>query len=99
MREWVVYALIMTVVFALFFRDSGMVGAIAGLLVSGPLYLALGFVLAKFGYQRQSIRQIRRERETAATSPDPQTTPRPRPAPTRRTSNGPSNRPRSRKRR
>lgn len=91
MREWVIYAVFMTIVFTLFFRDSGLVGAISGLLVSGPLYLGLGAVLAKLGLQRKSISQLRAERaEIAArrnTPADPArgSAPRPRPAPTRRT--------------
>ena len=55
-REWAIYAGIMAVIFALFFRDSGMAGAIVGLVLSLPLYLGLGFVLAKLGYQRQRLR-------------------------------------------
>lgn len=101
MREWVIYALIMTVVFVLFFRDAGIIGAIAGLLVSGPLYLLLGYVLAKFGYQRKSIREMRSERNNPP-APDPArtaTAQRPKPAPTRRTSTGPAQRPRPRRKR
>jgi hypothetical protein len=105
MREWVIYAVFMSVVFALFFSDR-MLGALTGLLASGPLYLALGAALAKLGYQRKTIKQLRSQRSepsttTSATSsgssgssgssaPD-----RSRPAPTRRTSTGPSQRPRS----
>lgn len=91
MREWVIYAVFMTFVFLVFFRDSGVIGAIAGLLVSGPLYLALGLVLAKFGYTRKSIRDLRAERATATpakASAGATAGPRPRPAPTRRTAGG-----------
>jgi hypothetical protein len=102
MREWVIYAVFMALVFALFFSDN-ILGAVTGLLVSGPLYLALGAALAKLGYQRKTIKELRSQRSepsttTSATSsgssgssaPD-----RARPAPTRRTSTGPSQRPRS----
>ncbi len=92
MREWVVYAAIMVVVFLLFFRDDGMIGAIAGLLVSGPLYLLLGAVLAKFGYQRRRLGEPRPGRSaatTAAGGDDAAGAGRPKPAPTRRTSTGP----------
>jgi hypothetical protein len=101
MREWVIYALIMAVVFTLFFSDSGLVGALAGLLVSGPLYLALGAVLAKLGYQRKSIKEMRSERKNPP-EPTPEeraAAPRSRPAPTRRTSTGQSNRPNAKRRR
>jgi hypothetical protein len=92
MREWVIYVLVMAVIFVLFFRDRAIVGALAGLLVSGPLYLLLGAVLAKFGYQRSSIKDMRKARATAAAeSTEPSAdAPRPRPAPTRRTSGDPS---------
>jgi hypothetical protein len=59
MKEWVIYAGIMTAVFLLLFRDSNVAGAIAGVLISGPLYLVLGAVLAKFGYTRKSMKEMR----------------------------------------
>lgn len=101
MREWVIYALIMSVVFLLFFRSGSIVGAMAGLLISGPLYLLLGAALAKFGYQRKTIKEMRSER----TNPPPPTpaeraaTPRPRPAPTHRTAGGPAHRPKPKRKR
>jgi hypothetical protein len=94
MREWVIYAAIMVVVFILFFRDEGMIGAIAGLLVSGPLYLLLGAVLAKFGYQRRRLGEGRGDRKGGGSDASEGSSseggaPRPKPAPTRRTSTGP----------
>ena len=51
-----VYAGIMVVVFALLFRgEAGLWPIIGGLLASGPLYLGLGYVLAKFGYERKTL--------------------------------------------
>jgi hypothetical protein len=98
MREWVIYAVIMSVVFAVFFRESGLIGALSGLLVSGPLYLGLGAVLAKLGLQRKSIGQLRKERSDGTApsgksgksgkSESSSDTSRPRPAPTRRTGAG-----------
>jgi hypothetical protein len=91
-REWLVYVGLMAVVFVLFFRDDGLYGIFAGLLVSGPLYLGFGYVLAKFGYQRKTLKQLRseprpsRRRTPAATAPGP----RPKPAPTSRTGGGAS---------
>ncbi len=103
MREWVIYALIMVGVLFFLVRDN-MAGALAGVLISGPLYLALGAVLAKFGYRRKSLKDLRAEREaqqaerndgnSAAADDGPRT----RPPPTSRTQTGP-NRPKSRKRR
>lgn len=102
MREWTIYALIMTAVLFLLVRDN-IVGAIAGVLISGPLYLAFGAVLAKFGYQRKTMRDLRAERESTnversesgSASSD---APRKRPPPTSRTQTG-TNRPKSKRRR
>ena len=56
-RSGLIYAGIMTVVFAVFFRDGDrLLPILGGLLVSGPLYLLLGYVLAKFGYTPQDAR-------------------------------------------
>lgn len=89
-KEWLIGAAIMAAVFAIFFR-SNLVGAMAGLLISGPLYLVYGGVLAKFGYQRKTLKQLRAERVDRAAEVDKPvgaSGPRPRPAPTRRTAGG-----------
>ena len=96
------YAAIMAVVFAAAVPGPGRaVAVIGGLLASGPLYLGLGYVLAKFGYQRKTLAEMRTPRASPSGSPTRATRPAtaPRPAPTRRTSTGP-NRPsaKSRKR-
>ncbi len=102
MREWVIYAAIMVAIFLIFFRDAGVMGAIAGILVSGPLYLGFGAVLAKFGYQRKSLKEMRTPRAdsssaSTSTAADTSSTRRP-PAPTKRTSGG-HNRPTSKQKR
>jgi len=104
-KEWLIYAAIMAVVFAVFFRGDGNVLAIlGGLLVSGPLYLGLGYVLAKFGYSRKTLGDLNTPRagssstSTAAVADGGAEAGRPRPAPTRRTSAG-RNRPTKGKRR
>jgi len=95
-REWLIYVGIMAVVFALFFRDRNLTGIFAGLLASGPMYLAFGFVLAKFGYQRKSWKELRTEprpsRGSEPHDPDPGAV-RAKPAPTKRTGGGTSGRP------
>ncbi|MEL0284340.1 MAG: hypothetical protein VW964_07210, partial [Ilumatobacter sp.] len=48
-REWLLYVAIMAVVLVVVVDGDDRIGAVAGLLVSGPLYLAFGAVLAKFG--------------------------------------------------
>ena len=94
-REWLLYVAVMAVIFVLFFRDGGLIGIFAGLLVSGPLYLGFGYVLAKFGYQRKTWKQLRSEsRPARAGRSEPETPgPKPKPAPTSRTGGGSSGRP------
>lgn len=67
-REWVIYAGIMSVVFLFLFNDGNPVGAIAGVLVSGPMYLGFGWVLAKIGYQRKTLKEMRTTEASAAGS-------------------------------
>ncbi len=96
-REWLIYVAVMAVVLLVVLRDTNITGSLAGLLVSGPMYLVLGFVLAKFGYQRKSFKQ-KREAQSEPRSKKSKTTETDepvsrRPAPTKRTSGG-DNRPR-----
>jgi hypothetical protein len=93
MREWFIYVAVMAVIFLLLFRDRPLIGVFAGLLASGPLYLMFGYVLAKFGYQRKTLKQLRSEQPDRGSSPraddaDSVAAPRPKPAPTRRTGGG-----------
>lgn len=92
-KEWAIYASIMAVVFGLVLRSATALGSALGLVMSLPVYLAFGAVLAKLGYQRPRLG--RRDRSTAGTSPSGSSTSgsttsptRYRPAPTRRTSTG-----------
>lgn len=91
-NEWLVYVAIMFVLFLFVFDNSSLIGVVAGLLVSGPLYLAFGYVLAKFGYRRKSFKEMRAETaaKTAATRTDDTEAagPKPKPAPTSRTGGG-----------
>ncbi len=99
-REWLLYVAIMGVLFALFFRDRNLGGVLIGLAASGPMYLLFGAVLAKFGYQRKSLRQVRSDAQRprqAGTAANEASAARPKPAPTRRTGGG-SPRPGSRRR-
>jgi hypothetical protein len=94
MREWLIYAVIMSAIFVIFFRGGNVVGAIAGVLISGPLYLGFGAVMAKFGYQRQRLKDVRAakgdaaESAESATSSPSQASSRSKPAPTSRTAGG-----------
>lgn len=94
----------MAAIFLLVLRDSTSTpGLLIGLGVSLPLYIGLSYVMAKFGYQRKTLSELRTPRATpssdssAPAAVDPNAS-RTRPAPTRRTSSGP-NRPSSKKRR
>jgi len=103
-RLWIEWAMIGAIVafVAYFISHNHKVGSYVGIVLAGLIYVAFGAVLAKFGYARKTLRQLRAE---AAAAPPRQvgrtasTTPgRPKPAPTKRTSSGPSNRPQKRKR-
>jgi hypothetical protein len=106
MREWCIYVAVMAVVFALFFRDSSLLGILAGLLASGPIFLFFGYVMAKFGYERKSLKQLRAEPRRSGRSgkrddhvePD-QPSRRAKPAPTRRTAGADDRRNRTSKKR
>ena len=97
-REWLIYVAIASVAFLIIFRDRLTASLFVGLLVSGPMYLLFGAVLAKFGYARKSYRDLRAERERVAaakagaksSSVVTSATGRSKPAPTKRTSTGPS---------
>lgn len=103
-REWLIYAAIMSAVFLIFFRSDNVVGAIAGVLISGPLYLGFGAVMAKFGYQRTRLKDARAMSKKSADAPveanngSATDAPRSKPAPTSRTAGGGS-RPKSSNRR
>jgi hypothetical protein len=98
-REWLLYAVVMIAAFALFLRDSVTGASVLGLAASYPMYLGFGGVLAKFGYQRKTFRDLRRETaaksssssSSSGSSSSTRTPPaRSRPAPTKRTTTGPS---------
>ena len=98
-RTWLIYVAVMAAVFLLFFRGSNFAGIMGGLLVSGPLYLAIGYVLAKLGYRRQTFKELRAERDQKAAETTTSTPPqRNRPAPTKRTGGGTPRKPDKRKR-
>ena len=107
MKEWLVYAAIMAVVFGLILRSTTALGSAIGLLFSLPVYLGLGWVLAKFGYQRPRLGRKTSTAESSGTTSASSTRssassrsgsagngPPSRPAPTRRTSTGASQHPR-----
>lgn len=92
-REWLIYVAIMAVVFLAFFRERNLVGILGGLLASGPIFLAFGYAMAKLGYQRKSLKDLRNEPRPAkakkrTNAEEVLDAPRARPAPTKRTGGG-----------
>jgi len=107
-REWLIYVGVMAAIFLLIARNN-YAGVMAGLLISGPLYLGFGYILAKFGYTRKTMKELRAERTPSSSSSDSSSSssssnderPRNRPAATSRTSTGrgrPGTKPNRRKR-
>jgi hypothetical protein len=99
--EWAVIGAIVALI-AYFVTHNHKLGSYIGIVLAGLIYVAFGALLAKFGYARKTLRQLRVEAATApprrvgrtVSSPSA----RPKPAPTKRTSSGPSNRPQKKKR-
>ena len=102
LREWAIYGSILAVVILVAKRDHLEAKQFSWLILSFPVYIGFGALLAKFGYQRKTLKTLRAE--TAARNAEAATargaaadaTGRPKPAPTKRTSTGPNNRPGSR---
>ena len=98
--EWLVIGAVVAFV-SLFITGNRQPGSYVAILLGGIVYLGLGGILAKFGYQRKTLKQIRAE--AAATPPrrvgsTVAPSVRPRPAPTSRTSGGHANGTQKRKR-
>jgi hypothetical protein len=90
--EWLVIGAVVSFV-SLFITKNRDAGSYIAIVLGGFVYLGLGGILAKFGYQRKTLKQIRAE---AAATPPRQVgstagsaSQRQRPAPTSRTSTGP----------
>jgi hypothetical protein len=101
MIEWLVIGAVVALV-SWFITDNRKPENYISIVLAGGVYVGFGALLAKLGYARKSLKQLRAEtaeqqaaRAAAAGRPAAQ---RPKPAPTRRTSTGPSNRPNRKKR-
>lgn len=103
-RDWLILAVLMTVVLLVVSRNRLDLSVFLGMVASGPIYLVIGVVLAKFGYRRKTMAELRvetdrRQAEKAAragTAPAARGgtgTGRARPAPTKRTGGGTPKRP------
>lgn len=90
--EWLVIGAVVAAV-SLVATDNRNASSYFAIILGGVVYVGLGAVLAKFGYQRKTLKQIRAE--AAAAPPRQVGRPeaagaRPKPAPTSRTSTGPN---------
>lgn len=102
--EWAVVSIGIAVI-TMSFGNSQPQETASAILLGGFIYLGFGAVLAKFGYARKSLKQLRAESAIAAQQKAAAGSggsgggvARARPAPTKRTSTGPSQRPRKKKR-
>jgi hypothetical protein len=88
-REAALFGVAMVLLFGLVAKPD--VGAYVGLALGLVFYVALMALLAKFGYSRKTLADMRAERDAVAASraaSAPTTAPRGKPAPTRRTGGG-----------
>ena len=97
--EWCVIGVVVAIA-SFVFANNRSLGSYLSIPFGGVIYVAFGAVLAKFGYQRKTLKQLR---AAAAAAPPRQVgrtapTARPRPAPTSRTSSGPRPAPRKKRR-
>ena len=104
--EWAVVATIVAVV-SFSATDNRKFSSYVALGLGGVVYLTVGTIMAKLGYQRKTLKQMRSEvaaaprRTVGSSKPASSTQPgtaRPKPAPTKRTSGGPGDRPAKRRR-
>jgi amino acid permease len=97
--EWVVIGAVVVVI-SLVVTKNRSLSSYLTVLFGGLVYVGFGAVLAKFGYARKTLAQMRTEaaaappRRSGSTSSSSAS----KPAPTRRTSTGPSQRPTKKKR-
>lgn len=93
-KEWAIYAGIMAAVVLVLLRDRNPSGLLLGVAVSLPLYVGLSAVMAKLGYQRKTLAELRTPRAARTGSSTPRqtnagsaatTSSRPAPRPTKRT--------------
>lgn len=89
--EWLVLGVVAGSVFALVSRDNRLLNGLS-VVVGGGVYVLIAAVLAKFGYQRKTFKQLRADAQAAeaARRDRPQATTTAarrvaRPAPTKRT--------------
>src|SRR5689334_14308531 len=98
-KEWLIYAVVFAAAILVVKRDDVRPTQFIWILFSLPVWVGFSGLLAKFGYQRKTFKEIRAETQQRVAAQEAQrkvaagSTSRAKPAPTRRTSSGPSNRP------
>lgn len=96
-RDWVIFVVLMTVVLLIWSRNRLDASLLGGVLASGPIYVVIAVLLAKLGYRRKTLAELRAETDRRAAEKRPVAAPpatgRARPAPTRRTGGGTTGRP------
>lgn len=100
MIEWIIIGVVVALV-SWFVTDNRKPENYISIILAGGIYVGFGALLAKLGYTRKSLKQLRSEtaaQQAARSAATHGAGPRPKPAPTKRTSTGPSNRPTRKKR-
>jgi hypothetical protein len=99
-REAAIFLVLGALIFAFVIKKST-AGSYFGLLVGAFLFVGFSALLTKFGYDRQTLRkraELQPRRRKGASPAATSTAVRARPAPTKRTTTGPSQRPKSKRR-
>lgn len=100
MVEWLVIGVVVALV-SWFVTDNRRPENYISIVLAGGIYVGFGALLAKLGYARKSLKQLRAEtaaQQAARSSAGSVSHSRPKPPPTKRTSTGHSNRPSRKKR-
>lgn len=87
MIEWAAIGAVVIVVSG-FTNPPVTVESLISVVLGGGIYVLVGVLLAKFGYQRKTLSQLRSEAAAAPRAAAAPTVQRPRPAPTSRTGGG-----------
>ena len=73
LKEWAIYAAIMMAIALVLLRGRNPAGLIAGVVLSLPLYVGFSAAMAKLGYQRKTLSEMRTPRASSSASTSPST--------------------------
>jgi len=68
LKEWAIYAAIMMAIALVLLRGRNPAGLIAGVVLSLPLYVGFSAAMAKLGYQRKTLSEMRTPRASSAST-------------------------------